>query len=113
MLLTTKNMQLQQQNVATEKRVTQVLEELQQRTTRVSELEMELEETKEAFESEQHWQATITEKCERLQKAHDEKHAAYTSLEQKHSSAHQVRLPPTYRLQTFDPPTRRQRRFLT
>ena len=90
MVLTTKNMQLQQQNVATEKRVTQVLEELQQRTNRVSELEMELEETKEAFESEQHWQATLTEKCERLQKAHDEKHAAYTSLEQKHSSAHQT-----------------------
>lgn len=83
--LTTKNMQLEQQKAATENRMKTMSGELQETKAKLQESELELEETKDAYESEHHWQSQLTDKLDRLQRAHDEKHAKLVSLEAAHS----------------------------
>lgn len=83
--LTTKNMQLEQQKSATEARVTAMSSELHKAKAEVKDLELELEDTKEAYESEHHWQTQLHEKLDKIQKAHDEKHTKLVSLEALHS----------------------------
>ena len=85
----TKALKLEGERSATEGRVNQLIGELQQRNEKIKELELELEESKEAFESEHHWQSTLTEKIDRLQQAHDDKHKQLASLQAEHSTHQQ------------------------
>ena len=82
----TDKLRLESVHEASDARVTSLLAELQARGEQVSQLKLEVDETKEAIESEQHWQSTLSDKLEKLQRAHGEKSAEYASLHATHTT---------------------------
>uniref|UniRef100_A0A7S2F6U8 PH domain-containing protein n=2 Tax=Octactis speculum TaxID=3111310 RepID=A0A7S2F6U8_9STRA len=83
-------MMLEQQQQATGARVNGLMKELQSRSKKVKELEIQLEETSEAYASETHWQSTLTDKLEKVQRDHDKKHEELVNLQNEHSDHKQT-----------------------
>ena len=84
--LQTDKLRLESVQSAADARVETLLAELQTRSDQVSQLKLELDETKESIESEQHWQSTLSDKLEKVQRAHEEKSSDYASLHAEHTT---------------------------